>query len=128
MPYLLKSRCPRVVNVTADDGNRGGWFNNPASASAKGGVISLTKELAREFGPRGITVNAVIHGHIEGKDGDGMDINLLSDEERERMVTHTPLGRMCTREDIASAVLFFAAEESGFVTGQIIDVNGGLLL
>ncbi len=128
MPYLEKSKCPRIINVTSDDGNRGGWFNNPASAAAKGGVISMTKELARELGPKGITVNAVLHGHIEGKDGDGMDINILEDAEREKMVAHTPIGRMCTREDIVSSVLYFASEESGFVTGQVIDVNGGLIL
>ncbi len=128
LPYLEKSKCPRVINVTADDGNRGGWFNNPASAAAKGGVISLTKELAREFGPKGITVNAVIHGHIEAHDGDGNLVNVLEDKERARMVAHTPLGRMCTQEDLASAILFFACEESSFVTGQVLDVNGGLIL
>jgi len=128
MPYLEKSKCPRVINVTFDDGHAGGWFHNPASSSAKGGVISLTKELARELGPKGITVNAVIHSHIEGKDGDGNDINTLDDEERARLVSHIPLGRMCTQEDLASAVLFFACEESSFVTGQILDVNGGLIL
>lgn len=52
----------------------------------------------------------------------------LSDEEKARKVAHTPLGRMCTCEDLASAVLFFASEESLFVTGQVIDVNGGLRL
>ena len=128
MPYLLKSKAPRIINVTADDGFGGGWFNNPASAASKGGVISLTKEMARELGPKGITVNAVIHGHIETKDGDGEDMNILTDDERARMIAHTPLGRMCTREDLASAVLFFASEESSFVTGQVIDVNGGLRL
>ena len=128
MPYLEKSKCPRVINVTADDGHAGGWLANPASASAKGGVISLTKALAREFGPKGITVNAVIHGHIEGKDGDGNDINVLTEEERKHLISHIPMGRMCTQEDLASAVLFFASEESSFITGQVIDVNGGLLL
>lgn len=128
LKYLEESPCGRVINIATDDGYCGGWFKNPAAAASRGGVISLTKELAREFGPKGITVNAVLHSHIESKGADGQMVGRLTDEERNRLISHTPLGRMCTPDDLAGLVCFLASEEASFITGAVIDVNGGLLL
>ncbi len=123
MPYLEKSVCPRVINITTDDGACGGWFKNPAFAAARGGIIALTREMARELGPKGITVNCVLHSHIEGSGPDA-----LTDEERNELLNRTPLGRICTLKDLAGIVNFLASEQASFITGQVINVNGGLLL
>ena len=125
MPYLLKSSAPRVINLTTCDGRSGGYFDNPSCAAARGGVIALTHELARELGPKGITVNCVAIGHIE-QDVPAEDT--LSDEERAEMVAATPLKRLGVPTDIAGAVNFLASEEASFITGAVIDVNGGILM
>ncbi len=125
LPYLEKSICPRVINLATCDGKSGGWYPNPSFAAARGGLVALTYEMAKELGPLGITVNCVLHGHIEE---DVPDEDALSDEERESLIARTPLGRMCHPEDVAGAVCFLASEEAGFITGSVIDVNGGVLM
>lgn len=123
LPYLEKSSCPRVVNITTDDGLCGGWFKNPAFAAARGGVMALTREMARELGPKGIPVNCILHSHIESPGPDE-----LTNEERRELISRTPLGRCCTLKDLAGLVLFLAGEQSSFITGQVVCINGGLLL
>lgn|GEM_PF-541628 len=124
MPYLLKSKAPRVINLTTCDGRNGGYCFNPSFAAARGGVISLTNELAKELGPKGITVNCVILGHIEQ---DVPDEDKLPDEERQELLSRTPLGRLGVPDDVAGAVCFLASEEASFITGACIDVNGGMI-
>lgn len=124
MPYLLKSRCPRVINLTTCDGRAGGYFDNPSFAAARGGLIALTRELARELGPKGITVNCVATGHIE----QDVPEDVLTDEERAEMLVATPLKRLGVPDDVAGAVNFLASEEASFITGAVIDVNGGILM
>lgn len=123
LPYLLKSESPRVINLTTFDGRGGGYFSDPAFAAARGGIVSLTYEMARELGPKGITVNCVLTGHIEG---DVPAEDTLTDEERAEMIAATPLGRLGTPDDISGIVNFLASEESSFITGAVIDVNGGI--
>lgn len=125
LPYLQKSRCPRVINLTTCDGKNGGWYDSPSTAAARGGVISLTYELAKKLGPQGITVNMVQIGHIEE---DVPDEDRLTEEERARLLAMTPLGRLGRPEDVAGAVCFLASEEAGFITGAVIDVNGGAIM
>lgn len=125
MPYLLKSSAPRVINLTTCDGRAGGYFDNPSFAAARGGLIALTHEMARELGPKGITVNCVAIGHVE-QDVPAEDT--LTDEERAEMVAATPLKRLGVPADIAGAVNFLASEEASFITGAVIDVNGGILM
>lgn len=125
MPYLLQSASPRVINLTTCDGRCGGYFDNPSFAAARGGIIALTHEMARELGPKGITVNCVAIGHVE-QDVPAEDT--LSDEERAEMVAATPLKRLGVPADIAGAVNFLASEEASFITGAVIDVNGGILM
>jgi 2-deoxy-D-gluconate 3-dehydrogenase len=112
----------RVINIASIYGVLG-RLERIAYSAAKGGVVTLTKSLALELAPRGITVNAVGPSLIE------------TDLTRERMrkdpgfrdveVARTPLGRLATAEDVASAVVYFASTEAGFVTGQLLLVDGG---
>jgi 3-oxoacyl-[acyl-carrier protein] reductase len=90
---------------------------------SKAGLICLAKQLARELGAYGITANAVAPGRI-----DTPMIHSVSEGENEAFVRRTPVGRLGTPEDVAHAVVFLASEEAGFITGEIVDVNGGLLI
>lgn len=125
LPYLLKSKAPRVINLTTCDGKNGGWYANPSYAAARGGIEALTYEMAKELGPKGITVNCVLIGHIE-QDVPADDI--LPDKMRADLLARTPLGRLGVPEDVAGAVNFLASEEASFITGARIDVNGGVLM
>lgn len=125
LPYLLKSKAPRVINLTTCDGKNGGWYSNPSFAAARGGIVALTYEMAKELGPKGITVNCVQIGHIEQ---DVPEEDILPAGERDRLISMTPLGRLGVPEDVAGAVNFLASDEAGFITGAVIDVNGGVLM
>lgn len=125
LPYLAQSKAPRVINLTTCDGKNGGWTCNPSAAAARGGLVALTYEMAKELGPKGITVNCVQIGHIE------QDIpteDTLPDAERAALLARTPLGRLGVPADVAGAVNFLASEEASFITGAVIDVNGGVLM
>lgn len=122
LPDLLKARAGRIINLTSVAGLYGnaGQANYAAS---KAGVIGLTQTLAKEAGSRGVTVNAVAPGFIETD----MTSNLsdaIKDGARERIV----LGRFGKAEEIASVVSFLASEAAAYITGQVIEVSGGLSL
>jgi len=122
MPAMMRERWGRIVNISSVVGEMG----NPGQANyvaSKAGLIGLTKSLAREIGSRNITVNAVAPGFIETDMTHG-----LSSELKQKMLEQTPLGRMGTPEDIASAVKFLVSEEAGFITGHVLDVNGGIYM
>lgn len=122
LPYLEKSKAPRVINMTSCDGRHGGWRCDPAFAAARGGLEAMTYEMAKELGPKGITCNIVLIGHIEQ---DVPPETVLTDEARARLLAATPLGRLGQPQDVVAAVEFLASEEAGFVNGARIDVNGG---
>lgn len=123
-PYLLKSKAARVINITTFDARNGGYFLDPSFAAARGGLEALTYELARELGPKGITSNCILIGHIEKDTED----NVLPDDVREDMLKRTPVGRLGVPEDLVGAFTFLASEEAGFVNGARIDVNGGIIV
>ena len=125
LPYLKKSKAPRVINITTCDGRHGGWQCDPSFAAARGGLEAMTYEMAKELGPLGITCNCVLIGHIE-KDVPMEDT--LSDEARASLLSATPLGRLGEPRDIPAAVEFLASEEAAFVNGARIDVNGGFVV
>ena len=120
--YMGKQRGGKIISVASVVGQIGniGQANYGAS---KAGIIGFTKTLAREFASRGIMVNAVAPGFIET----GMT-RTLPEKVREGFISNIPLGRMGTPEEIAEAVLFLATEASNYITGQVINVNGGLYM
>ncbi|MBI4875970.1 MAG: 3-oxoacyl-[acyl-carrier-protein] reductase [Acidobacteria bacterium] len=122
LPRMLKERWGRIINVASVVGRSG----NPGQAnyvSSKAGVIGLTKCLAQEVGSRNITVNAVAPGFIE------TDMTAkLSPEVKAKMAEKIPLGRFGRPEDVAAAVKFLASEDAAYITGQCIDVNGGMYM
>jgi 3-oxoacyl-[acyl-carrier protein] reductase len=95
-----------------------------AYVAAKAGVIGMTKTLAREFAGRGVTVNAVSPGFIDTD----MTAASVQGEAREKLVASIPLGRMGAASEVADVVAFLAGPEAAYVTGQVIRVNGGLLM
>jgi 3-oxoacyl-[acyl-carrier protein] reductase len=122
LPGMMRERWGRIVNISSVVGERG----NPGQANyvaSKAGLIGLTKSLAQEVGSRNITVNAVAPGFVATDMTHG-----LSDELKAKMIAETPLKRMGTPEDIAAAVKFLASEGAGFITGHVLDVNGGIYM
>ena len=119
---MLKQRWGRIINITSIFGQMGqaGQANYAAS---KAGLIGLTMAMAREVASRNITCNAVAPGFIET----GMTA-VLSEEFKQNAVKMIPLGRVGTTEDVASAVSFLASEEASYITGHVLNVNGGMLM
>jgi 3-oxoacyl-[acyl-carrier protein] reductase len=119
---MLKQRGGRIINVSSVSGLVGQVGQANYSAS-KAGMIGLTKALAREFASRNITVNAVAPGYVPT----GLT-NELPEELKESILKMTPLGRMGKPEEIASAVVFLASDEAAFITGQVLAVDGGMVM
>ena len=117
---MMKARYGRIVNISSVVGIYGNAGQVNYSAS-KAGVIGMTKSLAKELGSRGITVNAVAPGFIE------TDMTkVLSDDLKAEMVKNIALGRAGQPEDVAKVVAFLASDEAAYVTGQVIEVSGGM--
>ena len=119
---MLKQRWGRIINITSIFGQIG-QAGQANYASSKAGLIGLTMAVAREVASRNITVNAVAPGWIETA-----MTSLLSDELKETMRKSVPLGRTGTDLDVAEAVKFLASEEAGYITGEVLKVNGGILM
>ncbi len=122
LQHMLRERWGRIINISSVVGEMG----NPGQANyvaSKAGLIGLTKALAQEMGSRNITVNAIAPGFIE------TDMTQkLSQELRDNMVGHIALKRIGKPEEVAAAVRFLASEEAGYITGHVLNVNGGLYM
>ncbi|HET9681867.1 MAG TPA: 3-oxoacyl-[acyl-carrier-protein] reductase [Candidatus Limnocylindrales bacterium] len=119
---MLKAKAGRIVNITSVSG-QAGQMGQANYSSAKAGLIGLTKATARELASRGITCNAVAPGFVLTeltKD--------LAQEWQDRITEQTPLGRFGTPEEIANAVAFLASDEAAYITGQVLGVDGGLVM
>ncbi|MGA2674020.1 MAG: 3-oxoacyl-[acyl-carrier-protein] reductase [Terracidiphilus sp.] len=119
---MLKNRWGRIVNISSVVG-RTGQAGQVNYAASKAGLIGLTRSMAREVASRGITVNAVAPGYIE------TPMTAVLDEKlRTAMMTQIPLGRPGTDGDIAQAVAFLASDAASYITGHVLDVNGGMFM
>ncbi len=122
LPYMIGKKNGKIINIASMWGEVGASMEVHYSAS-KAGLIGLTKALAKEVGPSGITVNAVSPGVIETD-----MMTQFSDDVKSALADETPLGVLGTPENVASAVCFLASDKADFVTGQIISVNGGFVI
>jgi len=122
MSPMMKARWGRIINISSVVGEAGqaGQANYAAS---KAGLIGFTKSLARELASRGITANAVAPGYIETA-----MTAVLDEKQRAAMMAHIPLGRAGTEQDVANAVRFLASDEAAYITGHVLDVNGGMYM
>ena len=123
IPIMKKQRCGKIVNISSIAGKVGDIASAPSYGSSKGGINALTKSLARELAGYGICVNAVAPHAIETE----MSAE-WSDEKRRQLIAQIPLGRLGRPQEVAAAVLFLASDEANFITGEILDVNGGYLM
>ena len=119
---MLKAKGGRIINITSVSG-QAGQTGQANYSSAKAGLIGLTKATARELASRGITCNAVAPGFVLTELTQDLAQNL-----QDEITSRTPLGRFGTTEEIASAVAFLASEEAAFITGQVLAVDGGLVM
>jgi len=122
MRGMMKSRWGRIINITSVVGLSG----NPGQcnySAAKAGMIGFTKSLAREVASRGITVNAVAPGFIQTDMTDA-----LTEEQKTAILDQIPLARLGNPEDIAKAVAFLASDDAAYITGETINVNGGMYM
>lgn len=125
--HMVKQKSGKIVNMTSFTGKTGrvvySTFGGPTKAhycASKAGIISLTKSLAYELAPYNINVNGVAAGSVAPEG--------TPEEKKEMIIPLVPLGRMGTSEDVSASALFLASAESSFITGEIIDVNGGTLM
>lgn len=120
--FMCKQRSGRIINISSVVGEMG----NPGQANycaSKAGLLGLTKSVARELARRNVTVNAITPGFIVTDMTDD-----LTDSARETLTEQIPLGRLGEAEDVANAVLFLASDQSAYITGQVLGVNGGMYM
>ncbi len=119
---MMKARAGRIINISsvvAETGNAG----QANYVAAKAGIIGLTKAIAIEIASRNITVNAVAPGFVESP-----MTAVLPDKVKEELKVRIPLGRMGTGKDVAASIVFLASDEAAYITGHVLDVNGGMYL
>ena len=119
---MMKQRAGRIINITSVSGLAGQAGQTNYSAS-KAGIIGFTKALAKEVGPRSITVNAVAPGFVPT-----VLTDVLTEDQKRAIIAMTPLGRFAKPEEIAYAVTFLASDQAAFITGQVVSVDGGLVM
>ena len=122
IPYMMKAHSGRIINISSVVGISGNAGQTNYSAS-KAGIIGFTKSLAKEVASRNILVNAVAPGFIQTSMTD-----VLKDEIKEQIAKTIPLNKLGTAQDVANVVKFLASKDSSYITGQVINVDGGMLM
>ena len=123
IPAMIKQRYGKIINIASLSAKRGGITSGTNYGASKAGVISVTKYFAQFCAPYGINVNAVVPGFV--------DTAMFCSNPRERInkvIKSIPLGRLAKSEEIAKVIYFLASEDSSYITGEILDVNGGVLM
>lgn len=123
VPVMLKQRYGRIVNMASLAGKRGGVTSGIDYASSKGGVISLTRALAKHLAPHNILVNAIAAANIETE-----MLQAYEPEAREKQLREIPLGRYGRPEEVAKVVVFLVSDDAGYIVGETINVNGGVFM
>jgi len=125
IPHMRRRKAGSIACMSSVSAQRGGGiFGGPHYSAAKAGVLGLAKAMAREFGPDGIRVNCVTPGLI----GTDITAGKLTDEMKAKILEGIPLGRLGDADDVAGIYTFLASDLSAYVTGAVIDVNGGMLI
>jgi 3-oxoacyl-[acyl-carrier protein] reductase len=122
MGSMIKARSGRIINISSVVG-RIGQAGQANYAASKAGLIGFTKSLARELASRGVTANVVAPGYIESP-----MTAVLDEKQNATILSHIPLGRIGSDADVAHAVAFLASEGAGYITGHVLDVNGGMFM
>jgi 3-oxoacyl-[acyl-carrier protein] reductase len=122
LPAMKQRRYGRIVNVSSLAIKTGGLTAGTAYTASKGALAALTFSLAREAAPFGVTVNAIAPAYVKTP----MVTEQLTEEQRQALLAQIPVGRFCEPEEFAHCVAFLVAPMSGFITGEILDLNGGL--
>jgi len=122
LPGMKQRGWGRIVNVASLAAKTGGLTAGTAYATSKGALASLTFSLAREAAPHGVTVNAIAPAYVKT----AMVTEQLNDAQQRQILAQIPVGRFCEPEEFAHAVCFLASPLAGFITGEVLDLNGGL--
>jgi 3-oxoacyl-[acyl-carrier protein] reductase/2-hydroxycyclohexanecarboxyl-CoA dehydrogenase len=125
LPWMQKAGYGRIVNLGSKAGAYGSLIAGANYAASKGAIASLTRQLALEFGPSGVTVNCVQPGIVMTERVRGLWAQRRTEEERKRVLDEVPLRRHGEVADVAAAVAFLASDDASFITGACLDVNGG---
>jgi 3-oxoacyl-[acyl-carrier protein] reductase len=120
-PIMQQQRSGRIINISSISAQTGGVSGGAHYAAAKGGLLAMTKTLARDLAPYNITVNAIAPGQIDTRP------EFLTPQQREKLEGMIPLGRLGQPEEIAYPILFLASPMAAYITGATLDVNGGIL-
>lgn len=125
VPGMVSRGFGRIINFGSKAGRFGSLIAGPNYAAAKGAMAALTRQMAQEFGPQGITVNCICPGVVMTDRTRGLWEQRRSADERARVLQEIPLRRHAEVEDVAAAVAFFASDDASFITGVTLDLNGG---